>query len=99
MSIISFGGVNKSLLYITLEGVFKVLNQYTYGFIYIECFYQMNIYRILYNAIIDPKKKIFLIIEYLIHFLVILVLLFYLFAFFKKMIKMNKNIGKNLNLN
>ena len=59
MSIISFGGINKSLLYITLEGVFKVLNQYTYGFIYIECFYQMNIYRILYNAIVDPNKTDF----------------------------------------
>ena len=59
MSIISFGGINKSLLYITLEGVFKVLNQYTYGFIYIECFYQMNIYRILYNVIVDPNKTDF----------------------------------------
>ena len=59
MHIISFGGIIKSLLYITLAGVFKVLNQYTDGFIYIECFYQMNIYRILYNAIIDPNKKDF----------------------------------------
>ena len=59
MSIISFGGINKSLLYITLAGVFKVLNQYTYGFIYIGCLYQMNFYRILYNAIIDPNKKDF----------------------------------------
>jgi len=59
MSIISFGGINKSLLYIILAGVFKVLNQYIYGFIYIECFYPMNIYRILYNAIIDPNKKDF----------------------------------------
>ena len=59
MHIISFGGINKSLLYITLAGVFKVLNQYTYGFIYIGCLYQMNFYRILYNAIIDPNKKDF----------------------------------------
>jgi hypothetical protein len=55
MSIITFGGINKSLLYITLAGVFKVLNQYTYGFIYIGCLYQMNFYRILYNAIIDSN--------------------------------------------
>ena len=59
MSIISFGGINKSLLYITLAGVFKVLNQYTYGFIYIGCLYQMNFYRILYNAIIDSNKTDF----------------------------------------
>ena len=67
MSIITFGGINKSLLYITLAGVFKVLNQYTYGFIYIGCLYQMNFYRILYNAIIDsnadetdfPRHRVF----------------------------------------
>ena len=59
MSIISFGGINKSLLYIILAGVFKVLNQYIYGFIYIECFYKMNIYQVLYNAIIDPNKTDF----------------------------------------
>ena len=39
--------------------VFQVLNQYIYGFIYIECFYKMNIYQILYNAIIDPNKTDF----------------------------------------
>ena len=59
MSIISFGGINKSLLYIILAGVLKVLNQYTYGFIYIGCLYQMNFYRILYNAIIDSNKTDF----------------------------------------
>ena len=59
MSIISFGGINKSLLYIILMAISQVLNQYIYGFIYIECFYPMNIYRILYNAIIDPNKKDF----------------------------------------
>ena len=59
MSVISFGGMNKSLFYITLMSVFQVLNQYIYGFIYIECFYKMNIYQILYNAIIDPNKKDF----------------------------------------
>ena len=51
MSIISFGGINKSLLYITLAGVFKVLNQYTYGFIYIGCLY------FLWN-IVQKKKKL-----------------------------------------
>ena len=59
MSVISFGGMNKSLFYITLMSVFQVLNHYIYGFIYIECFYQMNIYRILYNAIIDQNKTDF----------------------------------------
>ena len=59
MSIITFGGINKSLLYIILAGVLKVLNQYTYGFIYIGCLYQMNFYRILYNAIIDSNKTDF----------------------------------------
>ena len=59
MSIISFGGINKSLLYITLMSIFQVLNQYIYGFIYIECFYKMNIYKILYNAIIDSDKEDF----------------------------------------
>ena len=59
MGKITFGGINKSLLYITLMSVFQVLNQYIYGFIYIECFYKMNIYQILYNAIIDPNKTDF----------------------------------------
>ena len=59
MGKISFGGINKSLLYIILMSVFQVLNQYIYGFIYIECFYKMNIYQILYNAIIDPDKTDF----------------------------------------
>ena len=39
--------------------VFQVLNQYVYGFVYIECFYPMNIYRNLYKAIIDPNKTDF----------------------------------------
>ena len=59
MGKITFGGINKSLLYIILMSVFQVLNQYIYGFIYIECFYKMNIYQILYNAIIDPDKTDF----------------------------------------
>ena len=59
MGKISLGGINKSLLYITLMSIFQVLNQYIYGFIYIECFYKMNIYQILYNAIIDPNKADF----------------------------------------
>jgi hypothetical protein len=36
-----------------------VINQYLYGFIYIECFYKMNIYKSLYNAIIDKNKTDF----------------------------------------
>ena len=59
MGKITFGGINKSLLYIILMAIFQVLNQYIYGFIYIECFYQMNIYQILYNAIIDSNKTDF----------------------------------------
>ena len=59
MGKISLGGINKSLLYIILMSIFQVLNQYIYGFIYIECFYKMNIYQILYNAIIDPNKADF----------------------------------------
>ena len=59
MGKVSFGGINKSLLYIILMSVFQVLNQYIYGFIYIECFYKMNIYQVLYNAIIDPNKTDF----------------------------------------
>ena len=57
--LISCGKINKSLLYIILMSLFMVLNQYIYGFIYIECFYKMNIYKILYNALIDPTKKDF----------------------------------------
>ena len=59
MGKISLGWINKSLLYIILMSVFQVLNQYIYGFIYIECFYKMNIYQVLYNAIIDPNKTDF----------------------------------------
>ena len=59
MGKISFGGINKSLLFIILMSVCMVLNQYLYGFIYIECFYKMNIYQILYNAIIDKEKSDF----------------------------------------
>ena len=39
--------------------VFMVLNQYLYGFVYIDCFYPMNIYKSLYTAIIDDKKTDF----------------------------------------
>ena len=59
MAKISFGGINKSLLFIILMSICMVLNQYLYGFIYIECFYKMNIYQILYNAIIDKEKSDF----------------------------------------
>ena len=59
MKIISFGKVGKSLLYIFLMSISMVINQYLYGFTYIECFYKMNIYGALYRAIIDPKKADF----------------------------------------
>ena len=59
MGFISLGKINKSLLFILLMSVFMVLYQYIYGFEYIECFYPMNIYRILYNAIIDNTKTDF----------------------------------------
>jgi hypothetical protein len=36
-----------------------VFNQYLYGFTYIECFYDMNIYRSLYQAIVGLNKKEF----------------------------------------
>ena len=55
---ISFGGINlKSLKYILLMSVSNVLNIFIYGFIYIECFYPMNIYRILYEAILGENKN------------------------------------------
>ena len=55
---ISFGGINlKSLKYILLMSVSNVLNMYIYGFTYIECFYPMNIYRIIYEAIFGENKN------------------------------------------
>jgi hypothetical protein len=36
-----------------------VFNQYLYGFTYIECFYDMNIYRSLYQAIVGSNKEDF----------------------------------------
>ena len=59
MSAISFGKINKSLLFILLMSISMVINQYIYGFTYIECFYKMNIYQSLYNVIIDKNKKDF----------------------------------------
>ena len=59
MRVISFGKLNKSLLFILLMSISMVINQYLYGFTYIECFYKMNIYKSLYNAIIDKNKKDF----------------------------------------
>ena len=54
---ISLGEVNKSLLYIVLMSVSLVINQYIYGFTYIQCFYQMNIYKTFYLLIIDSEEK------------------------------------------
>ena len=59
MKFISFGKINKSLLFILLMSISLVINHYLYGFTYIECFYKMNIYKSLYNAIIDSNKKDF----------------------------------------
>ena len=53
--IITFGEINKSLLYIFLMSVSSVLNGYIYGFTYIGCFYPMNIYRILHENIIGKE--------------------------------------------
>ena len=57
--IISLGAINKSLLFIILMSVSNVLNGYIYGFTYIDCFYPMNIYKSLYNWIIDSNKTDF----------------------------------------
>ena len=55
---ISFGGINlKSLKYILLMSVSNVLNIYIYGFTYIECFYPMNIYRIIYEGFFGEDKN------------------------------------------
>ena len=59
MTIISCGKINKSLLFILFMSVSMVFNQYLYGFTYIECFYDMNIYRSLYQAIVGLNKKEF----------------------------------------
>ena len=62
--IISFGEINKSLLYILLMSASTTLNKYIYGFTYIECFYPVNIYRSLHNWILNkndncPRNRIF----------------------------------------
>ena len=59
MSVISFGEVNKSLLFILFMSISMVFNQFLYGFTYIECFYDMNIYRSLYQAIVGSNKEDF----------------------------------------
>ena len=59
MSIISFGKIDKSLLYIFLMSFSMIINQFLYGFTYIDCFYKMNIYQLLYNAIINKNKTDF----------------------------------------
>ena len=59
MTIISCGKINKSLLFILFMSISMVFNQYLYGFTYIECFYDMNIYRSLYQAIVGSNKEDF----------------------------------------
>ena len=54
---ITFGTINRSLLYIVLTSISLVINQYIYGFTYIECFYQMNIYRTFYELITGDVIK------------------------------------------
>ena len=56
---ITCGKINKSLLFILLMSISSIINKYLYGFTYIDCFYVMNIYKSLYNAIIDPNKTDF----------------------------------------
>ena len=56
VKIISLGKINKSLLFLIIMSISSVLNKYIYGFTYIECFYPINIYRSLYNWIIDKDK-------------------------------------------
>jgi hypothetical protein len=55
VKIVTFGDINKSLLFILFMSISNVLNQYIYGFTYIQCFYPMNIYKSLYNWIIDSE--------------------------------------------
>lgn len=59
MAIISIGTVNKSLLFIFLMGIFTMFNQYLLGYVYIDCFAEINFYARLYKWIIDDKKKDF----------------------------------------
>ena len=54
---ISLGVISKSLLFNLYMSLSSVSYKYIYGFTYIECFYPMNIYRILYNWIIDENKE------------------------------------------
>ena len=57
MKLITFGEINKSILYILLMGASNILNLFIYGFTYIECFYPMNIYCSLYNGIVGQKDE------------------------------------------
>ena len=57
MKIITFGEINKSLLYILFMSISSILNRYIYGYNYIECFYPMNIYCSLHNSILDKDDK------------------------------------------
>ena len=57
--LISLGKRNKSLLFLIIMSISSVLNIYIYGFSYINCFYPINIYKSLYNWIIDKNKTDF----------------------------------------
>ena len=62
--LISPGQINKSLLYIFLIGISSVLNRFIYGYNYIGCFFPMNIYRSIHNAILGgddecPRHRVF----------------------------------------
>ena len=57
MKLITFGEINKSLLYILFMSISSILNRYIYGYNYIGCFYQMNIYCSLYNGIVGKKDE------------------------------------------
>ena len=81
---ISFGEINKSLLYILLMSVSLVINQYLYGFTYIQCFYPMNIYRTFYDLIItksdvnDPRFSRHRIFDPLFSYVGVIILSFFL---------------------
>ena len=53
---ITFGEINKSLLFIFLLSLFLVIENYINGFAYTGCFYQINIYKTFYSIIVDNNK-------------------------------------------
>ena len=54
---ITFGEINKSLLFIFLKSLSLVLEHFINGYTYIGCFYDLNIYKTFYNLIIKDSTK------------------------------------------